>query len=274
MKDLYQHTPQDFDRTDPKNTGRPNYFNLDMFLAVTEQLIISDEVETAFWMLDNLPGWYRDNVPYQVIKMREQLHRKLFTPIEYSKIECKGSSLFRQEKSLVRDSIFASLPRAQQVRLLVKQLNDQGETPHIIEMGPGSYFIPHGLSADNLKFTYFGEGLNSKDNDEAFIDIKEWREVGSSKVNIFISFEIIEHLHNPSEIYQYSLKHNLDFDYIYLSTPLYTWGGGNPNWWNADLGHLRTYTPSELLSFAKRYWPNYDWTTYLGSEIHLEGKRQ
>jgi hypothetical protein len=78
-------TLQDFDKEDLKNLGRPYYFDVDMYLACVEQMISSDEVERALWMLDNMPGWYRDNPPQQAKKIRDQLLKRLYTTMDYMK---------------------------------------------------------------------------------------------------------------------------------------------------------------------------------------------
>jgi len=267
MTDPYVLTAQNFDHNDPKNIGRPLYFNLDQYLSCVEQMISADEVEKAFWMLNNLPGWYRDHEPNAVTQLRKHLHKQLFTPIDYAKVN--AAHVFQgYSDQEISDFVF-SMPRALAVKNLVASL----EQPHIVEYGPGSYFIPYGLRSSGLKFSYFGEGLNIADTHNAAVALQDVWSHRPNKANIFVCFEVIEHLHQPAEIYQYSLKHETGFDYICLSTPLYSWNGGNPQWHTSALGHLRTYTPAEFLAFAIKYWPNYEWRMEKGMEIYLEGKR-
>jgi len=256
--DPYQLTAQPFDAADPKNMGRPVYFNLDMYLAVVEQMISADEVERALWMLDNLPGWYRDNTPVEVKLMRNHLLKKLYNTIDYSNIEYNRDIELDAETTC---KLVFQFHRMRELKTLVERLRN----PYIVEMAPGGYMIPKGFKASNIKLEYLGLGLGTTHKINTLED--------THTTPIFVAFELIEHLHNPVEIYQCALKTGIDFHYICLSTPLYSWKGGNPKWYAADLGHLRTYTPDEFLSFARKYWPQYEWTITLSDEMYLQGKR-
>lgn len=273
--DKYQLRFQEFDRADQKNIGRPTYFDLDKYLSCVEEMISCDEVERAFWMLDNLPAWYRDNVPPQITQIKEQLYKKLFTVVDYAKVKCDVN--FRsQDKEAVIRNIFG-IPRFKAVLDLVFHINDEfSSPPHIVELAPGSHAIPYALSNAGGVFTYMGEGLNLKESEKAQVELSNWRiktPQGEDIKKIFVAFELIEHLKSPEDIYHYSLKHECEWDFICLSTPLYTWKGGMGDWWKRDLGHLRCYTPGEFLAFADKYWPGYDWAMTLGDEILLQGTK-
>jgi hypothetical protein len=90
---------------------------------------------------------------------------------------------------------------------------------------------------------------------------------------VFICFEMLEHLARPEEIFHHYVKAGGDFDTILLSTPMYTYGGGMPNWYECDLGHLRTYTPREFLDYAKKHWPFHKWELQTGPVMCLIGEK-
>lgn len=266
---------QNFDRNDPKNIGRPTYFDANKYLSCVEEMITCDEVERAFWMLENLPAWYRDNPPPEVLKIKEHLYRQLFTVIDYAKLKCDVNFHSRNKEEVI-SSIF-KIPRFKHVLDLVVGINDEFNTiPHIVELAPGSHAIPYGLSNAGAVFTYMGEGLNLVENEKAQVHLSNWRikTPGDENVKkIFVAFELIEHLRTPEDIYHYSLKHECEWDFICLSTPQYTWKGGQGEWFRNSLGHLRAYTPLEFTNFAKKYWPTYNWNITLGDEMLLMGTK-
>lgn len=275
---------QAFDTNDPKNLGRPKYFNIDQYISIVEQLVISDEVERALLLLDNLPAFYRDNVPINVMKLRAYIQKKLCTPMAYiedhSHIK-ETRNLIALSKDEINETLMDYIGRAFLIKGFVKKLNEEGKEPYIVECAPGSYWIPIGLKKNDCKFKYYGPSLNKEHEKYAhnyllgtwyYVDpgteIRTWVEP-----TIFTCFELIEHLHEPDEILHNYLKHNIEFNHIFLSTPKYCINGGNPDWHNGDLGHLRAYTPNEFTSFAIKNWPLYKWTLYDHPTMILHGEK-
>jgi hypothetical protein len=265
-------TLQDFDKEDLKNLGRPYYFDVDMFLACVEQMISSDEVERALWMLDNMPGWYRDNPPPQAKQIRDQLLKRLYTTMDYIK-DCdhphQTQALIGAAAGVVERG-FAKIGRAQAVRMIIDKL----KSPYIFDLAPGSYWLPILLKKCGYDFKYFGESLNKSQQAMAKDYLSnEWHQGPHPGPSVFICFELIEHLHSTTEIYQHYLKAELNCDYIILSTPKYTIAGASPEWHKQDLGHLRTYTPSEFVQFAMKHWPKHKWEYFDSATMVLVGKK-
>lgn len=239
--------------------GRPLFFDVDTYLSAVEQMIMSDEVERALKMLDNLPAFYRANPPARALEIRESLNRALFTPIQY-----KG--IYDGVEITPQDTERHWPLRAQAVEQLVRELNHPGAKPNIMELAGGSLFLPQGLVHKHLQFTY--EHL-SLDNIE-----HKFEKPSGEQINIFVAFELIEHLSDEWEIWRNYLKFGKRADYVFISTPLYTFGGGIPNWREQKLGHLRTYTPEELHSICSRMFTGYSWTCKTDDTIVLEGRCQ
>lgn len=240
-------------------TGKPIFFDPDIFCSVVEMLISSDEVERAFLMLRNgAPAYYRDHPTPRMLEIRESLHRQMFTPAQYAGADSDGVSL--EPKDLEQ----YCPPRAQVLISAIRDLNRTGIKPNIMEIGPGTFWLPYSLRYQNLDFTYEYQSLTVRD-----LPFEKPPQDGG--VNLFVAFELIEHLTNEDELYQAYLKFKKRAKMIFISTPLYTYGGGIANWRDNALGHLRTYTPRELGQVASQLFEGYKWTAYLSDTITLVG---
>lgn len=271
---------QDFDVNDPINIGRPRFFDVNQYLDVIQQMGISDEVERALWMLDNMPGWYRDNKTVPMLQLKHWLQSKISTSVDYM----NTLEHSKETQNLIDGSkeevvgLLTYLHRGNIIYELCKKLNSQNKIPHITELAPGSFWLPIALKKAEIQFTYEGNGLN-KDQELLVKDyLKEtWinarNNPGSDRPTIFICFELIEHLQNPNEIAYHYAKHMTDFSYIFLSTPKYTIYGGNVNWTTEELGHLRTYTPKEFSDYAMNNWLGRKWTMFDGEVMVLMGEK-
>lgn len=267
---------QPFDHADPANIGRPYFFNVDQYLSSVEQMIIADEVDRALWMLDNMPGWYRDNVPELASVLRQQLLRKLYTTSDYIGAEnaIEITRLIALEPTEINAHYMHALSRAKVTLSLCESLNSKGIAPHIVEVAPGQHWLPIGLKKNNIKFTYSDVSLDGSRNDQVKGYLGDiWQTSSDSPAQIFICFELIEHLRYPTEIYQHYLKANRLFTHILLSTPKYTVRSASPEWYNADLGHLRTYTPREFAQFSTTHWPEFKWAITLDEIMVLSGEK-
>ncbi len=151
MTETSQFQLQEFDPNDPANIGRPAYFNVDKYLDCVEEMITADEVERALWMLDNMPGWYRDNVPSKARDMKDRLLTKFFTTLDYSTELIEEQLVGHLDKMISRGEL---------VMNFCKTLNENGKIPHIIDIGPGNYWLPGLLQAYEIQFNYFGPAMN------------------------------------------------------------------------------------------------------------------
>lgn len=223
--------------------GKPRFFDVDAWLGVAVALIRSDEVERAFWLLNNPPAYFRVNYPLKAKEMRDRLHKQLFTPIQYARGLDDDSATFTAEMKMPS--------RGELVDQLVKELNEKGICPVICELAPGARWLEGIMTARGRKFWYEHMGLD-----------KQWIKMAKPEAplyNIFVAFEIIEHLADTTEIYRNYLKFERQADAIFMSTPYCTWGGGMEDWENNALGHLRAYTPDEFANEAKRMFDGYSW---------------
>lgn len=239
--------------------GKPLHFDVDVYLDAVEMMIASDEVERAFHMLDNMPAYYRDNQPDRAVEIRSSLHKQLFTPTQYKDAD--------DECEKIDPDKFNYWPgRASVVASILEHIKDSGKAANIMEIGPGSFWLPFVLRKAEFSFTYEYQSLTKRE--------LPFEKPKGDEVNIFIAFELIEHLSNELEIYQSYLKFKKTADYVLLSTPLYTCGAVNKNWREHSLGHLRTYTPHELLEKANKMFIGYNWKMFLDNTIVLIGEKK
>lgn len=267
---------QQFDHADPTNQGRPLFFNVEQYLSSVEQMIIADEIDRALWMLDNMPGWYRDHPPEGAKAIRKRLLTKLYTTSDY--IGAEDAIHVEKLISMTREEInrvyMHELSRAKVTMNLCHDLNAKGITPHLFEIAPGQHWLPIGLKKNDIKFTYSDISLNSSRSSQVTEYLADsWAEGSDSAAQIFICFELLEHLRFEAEIYQHFLKAALPFSHILLSTPKYTVKSASPHWHEADLGHLRTYTPREFAQFATKHWPEFKWAITLDEIMVLSGEK-
>lgn len=261
---------QGFDKDDPSNIGRPNYFNVEQCLSCVEQFITCDEVETAMYILDHLPGYYRDNYPREAKMIKEQLLKRFFTTLDYAKDGLDGTGVDVEQRKL-----YMLQPHGQVVLEKCKKLNELGFIPHITELGPGNYWLAHGLKENGINFTYYGPSLNGPFESmsrAALSDIWQDRPDPGQK-QIFVCFEMLEHLADTSDIYHFYVRNEVDADFLFLSTPLYAFGGGIGNWYESDLGHRRTYTPNEFHQFCLKHWPQFKFVLYRSHVMCLAGEK-
>lgn len=231
--------------------GKPLFFDPDIYLSAIEMMINADEVERALWMLDNFPAYYRDNPTRRALEIREALHRAVWTPVQYKGIY--------QDVVIDENHTKTHWPlRAQALEKIVRAQNEAGKTPYIMELAGGSNWIEAGLGHKGLKVDYAQLSL---DEPRA---LKYHPTLDQTTKKIFVCFELIEHLSNEFEIYQNYLKFGPVADVIILSTPLYTYNGGMPNWSKRELGHLRTYTPKDFVGIASKMFLNKEWSMTTG----------
>ena len=255
--------------------GRPKYFSTTVHVDACRQLAEADESEMALKMLDMVPAFYRDHPDSGAKELKKKLYEKLMSVKDYAtdKDEKDTTRDFQKgypiEKFL--DMRSWSGARGQIVEGLVVAYNNAGEIPHLYEFGPSNFFLPYGLRDKGLKFTYDFFSINKDAEAEAKVRLADV--MGKAKgPSVFICLEVIEHLWNEDDIYHVYAKSGIDADSVVLSTPLYTMAGGMEGL-DRELGHIRTYTPTEFQGFAKRHWPELSWSGVTDYSIVLLGRK-
>lgn len=239
----------------------PKFFVLDIYLDAVEQMIKADEIKFALTMLDNLPGYYRDNVPERAKEIRSLIYQQCMTVQEY---------VNDREELIERSEVHHGVPLAEMWKAphfcprgpiimdIVKKINAEGFCANIVEVGPYNYWLHAGLKAENCDYIYTPISVNPHIKDPNTTKVETDKPIK----HIFVCFEVIEHLWNEDEIVHYFYKTQMDPDYVLISTPKYTCGGGLPNWKHRILGHVRTWTPSELTLYCRKHWPTLQWFFY------------
>lgn len=237
-----------------------------------EELIRYDEVERAVLILENIPAQFRDNTPDLIKILKKQITSSLCTPCVY--LEDNRDSTVNPDHAL--DNM-KSLLRGILMTREVNKMNEKGVHPHIVDMGPGDYFLPIGLSKQYLEFTYQPLSMNDSAKEIAKKHIASHLDLTPNidKPKIFVANEVIEHLPEVKDI----ATNCLAFcggapEFIHLSTPLYTFDSRDKNWKKkGGLPHLRAYTPHEFYLEAMKMFQGYAWQLYQGPCMSLRGIR-
>ncbi len=239
--------------------GQPRLeiFDPDKWLDLVESYFNCDEVELGLWLLDHGPSFYRESPPPRAIKMREQIHRQLWTPVQY--VNLYGDNLVSEQQAMASWSHrFAVAERE------VAQAIAAGRAVHVSELAPGAHILPAVLRAKGHAFTYEPVSLDPMPTKPIPPD---------GAFHIFVCLETIEHLHNSWEIYQNYLKLNRVADVVIISTPLHTYGGGMSEWHSRPLGHLKCFSPSEAHAVVSKMFQGYAWDCETSDVIVLTGRR-
>lgn len=265
--------------------GYPKYFNYKNFMEIIDQMIISDEPLAALKMLDLLPAWYRWHMRDETQKLKDLINRKIFTLTQYVNQDSElYENSIQHEKTLHGDDFTIETmidlpfcyPRGPEMVNLVQHYNKRkGLTPWICELAPSNYWLPYGLNAKDLCFTYTGQSIHRVAKDNHKVRIPEWVDKKPENVpTIFCCFETLEHLKDPNDIYYEYLALGVEFDHIMLSTPCGTLMGGHENWREEGIQHLRTFTPEEFSDIARRWFPKYDLELVLSDMMVLKLKKK
>lgn len=234
--------------------GCPRLFSMELHLLAVQQMIRSDEVAEALRMLDNVPGYYRENPHPAAITVKKVLLRQLVHPLWYSR------QAHDYDWDVARGAFDACWPRSHAVLKEVLEFNAQGIIPTVVDLAPGVFWLPVGLEQRNAKFKYQPMTLNHLSLHKFKEEFPTIELVDTPQDNtIFCAFELIEHLWNPVEIFQHYLQLGTIPKFIMISTPLYTYNCPADQWHTADLAHLRTYSKQDLITYCHTHWPNYDW---------------
>lgn len=237
--------------------GKPKHFDLEHALEFVRQLVSADEVITALDVLDKFPAYYRDHPTPSMLQARENIAKRITTIQDY----CTAEDDLINTEQVIEDYLSPKYDRLRAVEQLVEHWNKNSRTPHIVDFGPAQYWLPLGLKAKELKFSYWPITITGKVHPQMKDELKEHltRKPEFAHPQIFVATEVIEHMFRPEDLYDYYCRENLNAEHIVISTPKYCLGGG----WdrtNAEMiAHIRTWTPNELMTYCSKLWPQYQW---------------
>jgi len=232
------------------------------FLNVANLLIETEDSNLALEFLDKmLPSYWRDFTPTAITNLKNEIRKHKYTNADYATNEGDDIKSVEHCKNACEH-----LLRFKIIKEAIKQASP--EVPHLIDFGPGDYTLPIGLNAENLPFTYDAIGLYNKAREAAknILVSRWWEDQPVSRPTWFIAYEVIEHLENEWEIRQAMNRLETHPTRVFLSTPLYTYAEGNPDFRTKKIPHLRTYTPNEFVSICTRMFPEYTFG-YITSEV-------
>lgn len=229
-------------------------YDIECVLKNAEQLVLHDETELAIKVLNALPAYYRDHLPQRILDMRRDIKSKIFTISDYALNPDDGVDL---RIDFVQRCL--ALKRGNVIYQELLKANANGVIPHIVDFGPGEYWMALGLNRMNLKFTYHPIGIQP---DAALAAKQELEAVWATRdikerPNWFVAYEIIEHLHYVDELRDQYDRIKGDVTKVFLSTPMYTFAEGNPTWRERGIPHLRAYTPQEFYAESMRLFKEY-----------------
>lgn len=217
--------------------------NLKPFLDCANELVRLDEVERALKLLDNLPGYYRDHPPEEVIALRNEITARICTPTTYASMDIDYASYGLDDRRM--QETLRGILLVDEVR----RLNKCGLRPHVVDLGPGEYWAPVTLRQAKCDFTY--DAITLKPQLTKAV-------VEKDQPIVFLALEIIEHLWNEQDIKIEAFKCGRLPDIIHISTPKYAFDVECADWRvRKELGHLRTYTPAEFQTVLARLFPEY-----------------
>lgn len=253
--------------------GKPLYWDLEAHLKAVNQMILADELQIALQMMDQVPGWYRDNYPQELAEMKARLYKQTYDQAEYGTDDDEANCTREfGEEQWTNGYMY---PRAEIIAEIVRRYNAGNTVPWIYDLGCSHGNLPLGLIKDKHEFSYYGRGMNWRIQEKVknWIGEKWMVSPGGEQPRILYCTEVLEHMFNPHDLIHSAYKVGVDFDKIVLSTPLYTLGGGLPEWRHRRVGHVRTWTPKEFQEFATKSLPGYQWTYYHAYSMVLCGSR-
>lgn len=262
-----------------ENMGRPWFWHVEDHVRAVEGLILSDDIEMAFKLMDMVPAWYRkpENYPKELTEIKERLYKRLYTQFEYSDDpDERGYTLESVRQQIASGYMF---PRLDVIDQEIEKLNNQhvltGNIPWLFEISPSHGNLPIALMDKGRRFQFFGRNMNHL----ATARFKEWLKDGvwtEKPVGIqqkwLVCYEVLEHSWDVQDIVRSAYKEGHAWDMIFLSVPNGTLGHGLPSY-DRRLGHIRTFDAREFLAFADKAWPGYSWTVYESVSIVLVGKK-
>lgn len=264
-------------------------FNPDAYIDCAYQLLEHDEPLKAIELLSALlPAFWRDNVPKEIQALKNAINGRLMLVHDYAKNPYDTYATI--ERSI---TMCTQIARGVIITEQVKAYNEKGLTPHIVDMGPGDYWVPMGLRALGCKFTYEPFGVHLDAEAKALKDFKailipscyepmdglsliQARQKHESFIGdrpvVFLACEIIEHLLATSEIRCVFDRIPNPKAKVIVSTPLYNFDKSRIFEDMVGLGHVRAYTPREFQLECMKLFPEYKWTYYHSDAMTLVGE--
>lgn len=248
-------------------------WSVDSCAGYVESLVQADEVERALLVLDNVPAKFRANPPPVLVRLRDQIIGALCTTHAYmsSGLDSKVSA------EAAVDNLRYNI-RGQLIEAEVKRYNEQKLMPHIVDVGPGEYFIPLALAQLGYRFTYWDVGVDPETAKQAhpLLALNRQPKKLTDQPTVFMALEIIEHLPETRDLTVECLRHCGWWpERVHLSTPRHCYDENEKDWRKpCGLPHLRAYTEAEFIAEAKKLFPNYEWQMYSSHIQSLRGLRK
>jgi len=242
------------------NLGRPYYFDADVYLDAVEHMIVADELIFALQMLESMPAWYKINPPVRAVNLKRDLLAKVWTVFDYS----RDPDEFEPLNGLDIGRDLRYYPRITILKYFVQDIIKMGFNVNVYEFCPGNFSVLKYLDACGLDFGYRFENVN-KQVSQTVEDLLKKHDVKKlNTFNIFVCFEVIEHLWDTKATLQHWAS-KVPANGVMISTPFGCMGGGMSDWRNRELGHVRTFTHIELMQLCSSIWPNMEWNQVLST---------
>lgn len=242
--------------------------NTKPFIEAAISLIEHDECLRALKLLDNLPAYYRDYPPKEIVQLKKLIRSKVFTVQDYAENQHDAMRSEDWGKQCIEGTY-----RGQILHQIVKAYNDKNVHPHVVDYGPGEWAFPLGLKKLGCQFSYRDIGL-SKFQHQARDYLKDYYTTKDRGPAVFIATEIIEHLKDVNEIRQEFDRIDADVDYIVTSTPTYSFMI-QKKWEKEGIGHLQAFTPAEFQQTITKMFHDqgFNWVYYQDQCMTMIGSR-
>lgn len=237
------------------------------FLECAELLVRYDETNLALKLLDMLPAEYRDKMPVVIYNLKKEIQSKITLPYDLLTDDRENPKSIEWSVQFLNTTA-----RGLTLKSHIKDYNEKNKVPHIVEMGPGDFTFVSGLKEEGYKFTYDCFTLNLLAKDMASQRLGENWGPEDKETDIFVAYEIIEHLEDTNEIRKVWSRLKNTPEYVLISTPKYCYGLGTPNWRKDGIHHLRAYTPREFQVEVLKMFPEYQFTFVDNEVMVLSGK--
>lgn len=255
--------------------GSGDMFPLKVFdprpwLEVCNQMLCADETLFALNLLDMVPGYYRDHRDPSLETLRREIQSRIATASFYA--TDKGCELETTDETCAN---YVHTLRAQLIVQDVKACNDNSIKPVVVDYAPGENWLAIVLEKAGLNFCYKPVYVNHPTNEKFKYRYEKFLPDNSSMLGlasapiIFSCCEVIEHMHRPEEI-RFDMERYIGKAHvIHCSTPKYSFAPNVTDWKTiGDLGHLRTWTPSEFQLFIQKTFPDYSFAFYDSQVMH------
>ncbi len=237
-------------------SGPMKDFKLQAFLDVANELVRSDEVANALWLLESgIPGFYRDFPPKEITDLKNEIMANIATSSFYA--TDSGAEL--QSDPNIHKIMKHSF-RGDMLLKEMKFLNKNGFVPTLADLAPGEYAFVKMLIEEKTQFLYMPIWVNYPSYKHYHKDFES--QMGGvpreDQPKVFFACEILEHLWHPEDLRYEMNRHCGMADVLFFSTPRHTFDTQCDDWRKKGaLGHLRTFTPQEFVLQIQKLFPEY-----------------